>query len=334
MLIFFSWNVMGFVYCEPGCDNSVGMPEPSTQPSELHTRGALFSLHLPEDFYVHLRRKGLFPDAPDGTPAPTFAARFMALWGLLLAAIGTVTFSICEIINYRFQPSAHTFKRWAARWARFIMRPLGIRPALLMQTPLDPDTPYVFISNHQCALDILALADALPFPFGFVAKAELAEVPFLGHAIRYSASLFIDQRHPRRAVESLKLAGQRIREGNSVLIFPEGHRTYLPCMQPFKRGAFMLALEAGVPLVPIVLIDSYRYVDERKKAVRPGTVHMVVGNPISMEGRTRKDIPRLMEWVRTEMQQVLDEAHRHFEICSRVDELVDPRYRNPAGRIL
>ncbi len=310
------------------------MSESSARASGLHTETQLFPATLPDAFYVRPRTGGLFPDAPDGTPAPTLAARWMALWGLFLATVGTIIFSICEIVHYAFRPSAHTFKRWAGRWGRFMMRPLGIRPHLLMEIPLDPDAPYVFICNHQCALDIPALADALPFPFGFVAKAELAEVPFLGQAIRYSASLFIDQRHPRQAVESLKLAGQRIREGNSVLIFPEGHRTYTPCTQPFKRGAFMLAIEAGVPLVPIVLIDSYRYVDERKKAVRPGTVHIVVGKPIRMQGKTRRDIAHLMKWIRAEMQRVLDEAHRHMDICNQLDEQADPRYRNPKGRIL
>jgi len=78
----------------------------------------------------------------------------------------------------------------------------------------------------------------------------------IGQAIRYSASLFIDQRNPRRALKSLQEAGRKIRAGNSVLIFPEGHRTYSPCVQPFKRGAFMLAVEAQVPLVPVVLLNA------------------------------------------------------------------------------
>src|SRR5690606_42143070 len=113
---------------------------------------------------------------------------------------------------------------------------------------LHPAHSCVLFSHHQNLLDILASSAALPYPFGVVAKAELAKVPFLGFAIRKSASVFIDRSDPRSAVSSLQAAGEPIRAGTSVLLFVEGTRSYSGRLQPLKKGAFHVATEAGVPM--------------------------------------------------------------------------------------
>jgi 1-acyl-sn-glycerol-3-phosphate acyltransferase len=105
---------------------------------------------------------------------------------------------------------------------------------------------------------------------------------------------------------SIDRAAESIRDGNSVIIFVEGGRSYQKAMSEFKKGAFVLAIKAGVPLVPLVSQDTYAVVNERTKEARKGTVHVIVGEPISLEGVRRKDLNQLMLNVRSIMQSELD----------------------------
>lgn len=251
-------------------------------------------------------------DPPDVDPAPprtiseysdalrpTLGRRLLFFWFSLWALLVTIPTSILQLTSHQFRPTARNFKFWAGLWGGTILRGIGIRLRVDDGAKLDPNRPYIFVSNHQNSLDILALAAALPYPFGFIAKAELERVPFLGFAIRNSASVLIDRSDPRRSLASIREAGERIRGGNSVHVFAEGSRSYAATVAPFKKGAFLLAVEAGVPLVPVAIVDAYRLMDERRHLVRPGTLHLRIAPPISLEGATRRDIPRLMDEVRT-----------------------------------
>ena len=254
-----------------------------------------------------LREVSEFPDPRyaepvEGVPKPSFGTRLWFLWFGIEAIIMTIFFSFVQLISHQFSPTARNFKRNASRWGRSILRLVGIRVTINKQCKLDPHKPYVFVANHQNSLDILALADALPYPFGFIAKAELEKVPFLGYSIRNSASLFVDKSTPRKAVKSIKVAGERIRNGNSVMVFAEGQRTYSPRLYPLMKGAFAIAVEAGVPLVPITIRNTYRFFDERHWTARPGTVHLIIGEPISMEDKHRRDIPEILEAVRVQLE--------------------------------
>ena len=182
---------------------------------------------------------------------------------------------------------------------------MAIRVKTELRVPLDVTKAYVFAINHQVALDIPAVGIGIPCPFGWVAKAELAKVPFLGSSIKNSPSVFIDRSHPKKSVESMKVAAERIRKGLSVAIFPEGSRSHSPIVQEFKRGAFMLAIEAGVPVVPVTILNGLELLNEKTKLGRPGTMHIIIGEPINIDGWTRRDIPRLMEEVRSVMEREL-----------------------------
>lgn len=249
--------------------------------------------------------------AHEDTPPPSVGSRLHFVWFAIVATLWTVPMAIIQLVSHRFAPTAQNFKRNARWWAHTILTLSGIRVHVTDRARLDPAQPYVFVSNHQNLLDILALSAALPYPFGFVAKAELAKVPFLGFAIRNSASVFIDRSDPRSAVSSLQAAGERIRAGNSVLLFVEGTRSYSGRLQPLKKGAFHVAIEAGVPMVPVAILDAYRLMNEQKRLMRKGTIHIVIGEPISLEGRSRRDIPALMEATRSRLEAELVESEVH-----------------------
>lgn len=245
----------------------------------------------------------------DGLPRVSFWTRLAFLWAILWGAAVTVPCTAAVLLHNAVRPTARTFKRWATLWAHLLLMGAGVKVVSEVRARLDPDRPVVFVANHQNELDIVTLLVGIPHPFGFMAKAELRRVPLLGSVLHRTACLFVDRSDPRRAVQSIRTAAEQIRAGHSVLIFCEGGRSFSPDLRPFHRGAFLLAVEAGVPLVPVTVLDNYRLLDERKAAGRVGTAHMVVGEPIPVAGRSRADVPALMDEVRAAMQAELDRAH-------------------------
>ncbi len=238
--------------------------------------------------------------------AVSWKTRLFCLWAVGWASLMTTLFSVGYLVSNLIRSKSGTFRWWASRWGRAILWGTGVRLRVEERAVLDPAQPYVFVANHQNALDIPVLAAALRHPFGFVAKAELEKTPFLGWVLKHSPSVFVDRRDPRRSLESIRKAGERIRKGNSVIIFPEGERTFCGKMVHFQKGAFVLAVEAGVPMVPVTIRDAYRVLDERRHVARPGVIHIVVGKPIPLENKRRRDIPELMEQAREAIARELD----------------------------
>jgi 1-acyl-sn-glycerol-3-phosphate acyltransferase len=233
---------------------------------------------------------------PSAVPA-TSAARVHYAWTVGVSlSVSAYVLPPYTALHAR-EPSASLWKHWLQRWARHILTAIGVKVHVEGAERVPRDQPCIFLTNHQSQLDIPILAEAIPVPFGYVAKHEVQAMPVIGYLMDRSPSVFLDRSNPRRAVESLRVAGERVRSGKSVLIFPEGARTYGPRLTDFKRGSFMLAVEAGVPLVPVTLVDAYQLMDERRMVSRPGEAHVVLHEPIPTEGLTRRDLPKLMRAV-------------------------------------
>jgi 1-acyl-sn-glycerol-3-phosphate acyltransferase len=233
----------------------------------------------------------------------------MFVWTLLWSAVVTPPLALGLLVHNLFRPTARTFNRWMRPWARAILFGAGIRLRTEVRTALPEEQPVVLVANHQNMLDIVTCSAAIPHAYGFAAKASLRRVPVVGTVLERTACLFVDRSTARRAVESVKEAAVLIREGHSVLIFVEGERTYSAQLFPFLRGAFVLAVTAGVPLVPVVQINNYALFDERRRIAQAGIAHVVVGEPIPTAGVSRVEIPVLMEAVRSAMQRELDRYH-------------------------
>ena len=248
---------------------------------------------------------------PDGSPIRRevprlrLGTRLHFVWFVVWGTLWTLMLSPFLLVDSTFRPGARTFKRWMTRWARMILGGTGVRVRTELQQPLDPARPVVLVANHQNALDILTASAAIPHPFGFAAKAELRRVPIVGTVLAHTACVFVDRSTPRRAAQTLAEAGAQIRAGNSVLVFPEGLRTWRTTVAPFARGAFLLALEAGAPLVPVAIDGDVGLFDERHGASRPGLVRVAIGPPVPTAGRPRDDVPALMEAVRAWMAREL-----------------------------
>jgi 1-acyl-sn-glycerol-3-phosphate acyltransferase len=162
-----------------------------------------------------------------------------------------------------------------------------------------PDSPVIFMSNHQGAFDIPALFRAIPCRFSWLAKKELFNIPLFGHAMAAAGYLAIDRVHGRRSLESIRRAANAISDGTSVVIFPEGTRSATGEILPFKRGGFILASMAGVPIVPVVISGSRAIMPPRTLSLCPGTIRVRFLPPLESEGKTADqlstEVRRFME---------------------------------------
>lgn len=145
---------------------------------------------------------------------------------------------------------------------------------------IDKKQSYVFAANHQSAFDILVVYGYLPYIFKWLLKAELKKVPFLGQACQAAGHIFVERSNPIAAKQSMQKAVEQLKNGISVVIFPEGTRTKTGKLGKFKRGAFLLAMELKLPIVPITIKGSY----ERVKGLRtfPGTIEMIIHPPVDV----------------------------------------------------
>lgn len=223
----------------------------------------------------------------------TFGRRLHFVWLALMVAIFTFISVTGVMIHRIFQPSLYTFFIWSRFWARAILKTTGIRVVAEHVPDLPKNESYIFIGNHQNALDVLVASGYMPIPFGYLAKVELKSAPLIGLVLN-AFCVFVDRTTARKALESLKEAAEIIRSGHSVLIFPEGQRAWSNQLGTFLRGAYDLAVTAGVPLVPFTLKDNYLVVDERRYVSRPGTVHLAFHPILPVAGCTKKDIPDLL----------------------------------------
>jgi 1-acyl-sn-glycerol-3-phosphate acyltransferase len=174
-------------------------------------------------------------------------------------------------------------------WARLILRCGGVTVAVSGHENL-PTGPAVFASNHASALDIPVLFGALPADFRIIHKKSLYWAPIVGQFLFFGRHIGIDRKNPFKARQSLKAAARRIRDGMSVATFPEGTRSRDGRLQPFKRGPFVLAQDAGVPVVPVSLVGVKALVPAGLVRMRPGQVMMRIHPPVPTVGREPDDV--------------------------------------------
>jgi len=157
------------------------------------------------------------------------------------------------------------------------------------------DRPAIYVMNHQSSLDIPAAFAVLPVDLRFIAKHTLRKVPFLGWYMSWTGMVFVDRTNSTQAVATLNAAAERVRGGISLLAYPEGTRSRDGRILPFKKGPFVLALQAGVPVVPLAIEGSMQCMPAHLRPFRPGVVRMAIGAPIPTAGlpmEEREDLVR------------------------------------------
>ncbi|HEX4605142.1 MAG TPA: lysophospholipid acyltransferase family protein [Candidatus Angelobacter sp.] len=163
---------------------------------------------------------------------------------------------------------------------------------------IDTSRAQVYVVNHLSALDIPVLYACLPFQFRILAKKELFRYPFMGWHLRRSGQIPVVLESPRASVRSLNLAVAALKNGKSLVIFPEGGRSPDGQLKSFMGGAFYAAIKAHVDIVPIALVGTFEMLKMNTWHIQPGPVHMLAGAPIHTTGLSPRDIEKTTQKAR------------------------------------
>ena len=175
-------------------------------------------------------------------------------------------------------------QHWCARtWSRFILFVARVRVEIQGLEGLDHHRGYLIAANHLSMFDHWAFLAHLPFQFGFVAKASLFQLPFLGWHLRRSGNIAVNSQNHRETLRVFRSAAKRLRSGMSYVIYPEGGRTWGEAVAPFKRGSLLLARYAKAPIVPVTIIGAHRRLLRGSMLISPGTMQMIIHSPIEFE---------------------------------------------------
>jgi 1-acyl-sn-glycerol-3-phosphate acyltransferase len=198
---------------------------------------------------------------------------------------------------------------WApSQWCRWICRAAGARVITHGYEKLEAPTPRILAANHNSWFDVFALASTLP-RYAFVAKAELAKIPLWGASARATGQVFIERDNRKAAFAVYEEAAKRIREGTTVVIFPEGTRGVDYRLRHFKKGPFVLAIASQAPVFPVIIHGSIEVQKKGSTRIQANDIHVHVLDPIPTEGMTYDDRDVLAQKVHDAMSKALNELY-------------------------
>ena len=228
------------------------------------------------------------------------------IWAGFAAVMVTIPLALATLAVAAVRSNAHAIDHITRLWARLIVNAAGIDLRAEGTETIDRKQRYIIIANHYSYFDIPCIFAAIPQPIRFMAKISLFKIPIFGWAIGRAGFIPIDRKNRRTAVKSFELAVQRIRKGNTVVVFPEEGRSRERTMRQFQRGGFLLALRSGLPILPVAIVGTYDVFSAHAKRVTPGPVTVKVGTPIPTEGLTVREKDRLLTESREQILAMLN----------------------------
>jgi len=217
---------------------------------------------------------------------------------VIIATAVTAFMSTCAFLFPLISPGENKAHKVANLWARMLLWLTSTRVNVIGTENVLMGKPQIFMANHQSDFDILIVMAHIPGQFRWIAKKELFKIPIFGKAMRSAGYIEIDRQNHEKAMKSLDEAAQKIREGKSVVTFPEGTRSKDRTIKPFKQGLFHLAIKAGVPIIPISIIGAHEIMPKRTLKFRPGKITMIIDRPVDVSGYTIETRGELIERVR------------------------------------
>jgi 1-acyl-sn-glycerol-3-phosphate acyltransferase len=212
-------------------------------------------------------------------------------------AISLLVLGSLVILTSPFDRKGKVIHRYGRLWGKVALLANRVKVRVEGIEHLKGEGPYIIMSNHQGSYDIFALLSHLPFQFKWLAKKELFSVPFFGWVMAAAGYISIDREGTRKTVEAMNEAARKIREGMSLLIFPEGSRSPDGSIQPFKKGGFTLAIKSKVPIIPISISGSREVMPKEKFTSASGEIRIRIDHPIEIQNYSLKDRKSLMEKV-------------------------------------
>jgi 1-acyl-sn-glycerol-3-phosphate acyltransferase len=211
----------------------------------------------------------------------------------------TIVLGAASIVSSLFDRRGYFAHTCARAWSWLILKTTGVRVAVEGLERIERAKTYVFVSNHQSIYDTPVVFASLPYQLRIIAKESLARFPVLGWHLRRGGHLFVDRRHPDRA-GILRRWRSLVSEGLSLIIYAEGSRSPDGHVGRFKGGSFLLAIEAGLPIVPIAVIGTRQVMPKGRLRTEPADVRLIVHDPIeapALEAPTPRDAKALADRV-------------------------------------
>ena len=215
-------------------------------------------------------------------------------------SVYTIVLGAVSIVSSLFDSRGYFAHGCARAWSWLILKTTGVRVTVEGLDRITPGTTYVFVSNHQSIYDTPVVFASLPYQIRIIAKASLARFPVLGWHLRRGGHLFVDRKHPDRA-GILKRWRALVSEGLSLIIYAEGGRSMDGHVGRFKAGSFLLAIEAGLPVVPLAVIGTRQVMPKGRLRTEPADVKLIIHDPIqppALDAPTVRDAKALAERAR------------------------------------
>jgi 1-acyl-sn-glycerol-3-phosphate acyltransferase len=236
---------------------------------------------------------------------------FVYLTLLVMTVVLGLTAIVASLLGIRQTPG-NFLGRIPRLFARSALRAAGATVRVNNPERIGHGEARVYASNHVSWFDVFALASVLPH-YRFVAKKELQRIPLFGQAAGLVAAIYIDRRNRKAAFDAYADAAAQVRGGVGVIVYPEGTRGRSYELRPFKKGPFVLAIAAQVPVVPVVIHGAREIQPKGAVRVRPGTVEVTFLEPVETVGLTYDDRDALM---RTVWARMAAELERRYGIRS------------------
>lgn len=187
---------------------------------------------------------------------------------------------------------------------------VGVKVKVAGLDRLDPKQSYIFTPNHQSLIEVPLFVTYLGRNPAYLAKKEVFKYPIFGYGIGLMGVVPVDRSNTKSAVESARLATKNLRRGKSYVVYPEGTRSPDGRLLTFKKGAFMMAIEAGVPVVPVTISGCTQIMPKAQVKVYPSTVRITIHDPISTEGYSKENVHELVEKARLKILSALSEEEQ------------------------
>ena len=231
---------------------------------------------------------------------------------ILYVIPATAVLGIIAIIIAFFIHTGNPVHIIARIWAKSILFVSGVKVDVQGLNNIDPSQSYIYMSNHRSNFDIPVLLGCLPIQFRWLAKAELFKIPIFGRAMRGAGYVQINRFNRESAFKSIDEIASKMKNGVSVMIFPEGTRSDDGNLKPFKKGGFIMAVDSGVPIVPLILRGTRSIMAKGSWRINPGNVTLSIQKPIDTTDYTRDIKDDLIKNVRSVICEVYEKG-KEFE---------------------
>ncbi len=228
------------------------------------------------------------------------------IWTIPVAMLTTAVLITAAVATILLAPGGKRQLWFHHKWGAAVLGIVGAKVSVVGVDKIDQLANYVVAANHASLMDICVLFGWLPMPFKFLAKRELLNVPFIGWYLRRDGHLTVDRKSLRSSIETTNECARLIREKRlSVLIFPEGTRSPDGQLQRFRDGAAFLAIQSGVPVLPVGIVGACDVLPARSSWFMPGKIELRIGDAIAVEGLIARDRAGLTARVEQSVRDLL-----------------------------